>query len=252
MTFPHTRGPTDNTGCTIARVDGTPPAARFDDDNFNERRTYDAFRVPGRDGLPPLAIVNGGDVARPRFWELDSDAPNAAFVREVPVQLDPAEKGWIVARASDVGCLPGPWLILGLGYSTGRPFEYVAVFHRETHQVRKISDAVWAGHSIYEGMSGATGSLLDTRQVGPDVVALLYHTEEIRLRAEVYVRKHDHVMIFSPKYPQGIEVLQLGLDDGNATDWLVINKTLWLRTHDWRSTKDSEGMIWSLDLSAVL
>jgi hypothetical protein len=250
-TFPHQRVPTDNTGCTTARVDGTPPAAHFVDANFNERQTRDAFRVPSRDGLPPLAIVNGGEVARPRFWELASDAADAAFVREIPVQLDPAEKSWIVAGARDVGCLPGPWLTLGLGYSTGRPFEYIALYNRETHQVRKIADAVSAGYSVYDDSSGHSDSLLETRPAGPDRALLLYHTDQLRLRAEVYVRKYDHIMLFSPRHPQGLEVIKLGLDDGNVTDWTVIDKTLWLRTRDRRNDKQPDGMVWSLDLSSV-
>lgn len=248
-TFPHQRVPTDNTGCTTARVDGTPPAAHFVDANFNERQTRDAFRVPSRDGLPPLAIVNGGEVARPRFWELASDAADAAFVREIPVQLDPAEKSWIYASAVNVGCLPRPLLALGLTYaspSTGRPAQAIMVYDRKTHQARKISDAV------YDGLSDSHNNLLATLAAGSESSLLLFCTDELRLRAEVYARKHDHIMVFSPKHPQGIEVLTLGLDDGNVTDWRIVDKTLWLHTLDRRNDKQPEGMIWSLDLSSVL
>ncbi|CAM0999139.1 Phytase-like domain-containing protein [Rhodanobacter sp. Root179] len=247
--FPQQTAAADQ-GCTEARVDGTPPDARFVSPDFTGP-VHDAFRVTSRPGLPALAIVNGaGEVRLPQFWELASDA-TPTFVRNIPVQLDPAQGSWITASARDVGCLPGPWLVLGLGYSTSRPSEYVALYNRETHQVRKIADAVSAGYSVYDGPSGHADSLLETRSAGPGRALLLYHTDQLRLRAEVYVRKYDHIMLFSPQHPQGLEVIKLGLDDGNVIDWTVIDKTLWLRTRDRRNDKQPDGMVWSLDLSSV-
>jgi hypothetical protein len=58
-------------------------------------------------------------------------------------------------------------------------------------------------------------------------------------------------MLFSPQHPQGLEVIKLGLDDGNVIDWTVIDKTLWLRTRDRRNDELPDGMVWSLDLSSV-
>jgi hypothetical protein len=250
-TFAGSHAPTNSTECVEARVDGLPPAARFVSSDFTGS-THSAFRIAGRTGLAPLGIVNiGGEVRRPQFWELAADA-DPTFAREIPVRLDPAENSWITASAVDAGCLPGPLLVLGLAYSTARPFQYVAVYNRETRQVRKIADAVYEGYSVYDGPSDRSDSLLETRNAGPDRVLLLYHTDQLRLRAEVYVRKYDHIMVFSPRHPQGIEVLKLGLDDGNVTDWAVVGKTLWLHTYDRRNDKQPDGMFWSLDLSSVL
>lgn len=243
--FPQTPASTDNTRCMEARVDGSPPAARFVPPDFTGS-THAAFRLAGRTGLAPLGIVNiGGEVRRPQFWELASDT-DPSFVREIPVQLDPAENSWITASAVDAGCLPGPLVALGLAYSTGRPFQSVVVYDRQTRQTRKISDAV------YDGLSGSPDNLLATLDAGPDRTLLLYHTDELRLRAEVYARKYDHILVFSPRHPQGIEVIKLGLDDGNVVDWVMVGKTLWLHTYDRRNDKQPDGMIWSLDLSAVL
>jgi hypothetical protein len=244
-TFPRSPASTDSAGCMEARVEGLPPAARFVPPDFTGT-TQSALRVASRSGLAPLGIVNvGGDVRRPQFWELASDT-DPSFVRQIPVQIDPAEKGWITARAIDAGCLPGPLVALGLAYSTGRPFQSVVVYDRGTREVRKIADAV------YDGSSGSPDSLLATLDAGPDQVLLLYHTDQLRLRAEVYVRQYDHILVFSPRHPQGTEVLKLGLDDGNVVDWVVVGKTLWLHTYDRRNDKHPDGFFWSLDLSAVL
>ncbi len=243
--FPPNPAPTVSTGCTKARVDGSPPAARFVSPDF-AGSTHSAFRIAGCAGLAPLGIVNiGGEVRRPQFWELASDT-QPSFVREIPVQLDPAQKHWITASAVDVGCLPGPLVALGLAYSTGLPFQSIVVYDRQAHEIRKISDAV------YDGLSGAPENLLATRDAGPDRVLLLYHTDQLRLRAEVYVRKYDHILVFSPRHRQGMEVLKLGLDDGNVVDWIMVDKTLWLHTYDRRDDKRPEGLFWSLDLSSVL
>ncbi len=243
--MPRAAAPARDTRCAQARVDGTPPKARFVAPEF-DGSTRSALRVPGRPGLAPLGIVNiGGDVRRPQFWELASDA-DPQFVRQVPVALDPAEGKWVTARAIEAGCLPGPLLALGLAYATGDTFQSVLVYDRSTHQVRKIADAV------YDASSGHADSLLDTRDAGPDRTLLLYHTGELRLRAEVYLREYDHVVVFAPQHPQGIEVLKLGLDDGNVVDWLLAGKTLWLHTQDRRNEKQPGNFFWSLDLSSVL
>jgi hypothetical protein len=243
--LPGAAAPAQDTRCAQARVDGTPPKARFAPPEF-DGSTRSALRVASRPGLPPLAIVNmGGDVRRPQFWELASDG-DATFVRQIPVQLDAAEGKWVTARAIEAGCLPGPLVALGLAYATGDTFQSVVTYDRATHQVRKLADAV------YDASTGHPDSLLDTRAAGADRALLLYHTGELRLRAEVYLREYDHILVFSPQHPQGLEVLKLGLDDGNVVDWLVAGKTLWLHTQDRRNEKQPGNFFWSLDLSAVL
>lgn len=246
-TFPQKAAVIEDKACTEARVDGTPPAARFVAPDFTGS-THGAFRVASRPGLSPLAIVNGAsEVQQPQFWELGSDT-EPTFVRNIPVQLDPAQGSWITASAVNVGCLPGSLLALGLAYadSKGRPLQSIVVYDRQTHQIRKLSDAT------YDGLSGTVENLLATRAVGAERTLLLYSTDQLRLRAEVYARKYDHILVFSPRHPQGIEILKLGLDDGNVTDWVVIDKTLWLHTYDRRNDKQPDGMEWSLDLSSVL
>ncbi len=234
-----------DTRCAQARVDGTPPQAHFVAPEF-DGSTRSALRIAARPGLPPLGIVNlGGDIRRPQFWELASDA-DPKFVRQVPVTLDPAQDKWVTARAIEAGCLPGPLVALGLAYATDDTFQSVVVYDRATRQVRKLADAV------YDASSGHADSLLDTRDAGADRTLLLFHTGELRLRAEVYLREHDHIVVFSPRHPQGLEVLKLGLDDGNVVDWRLAGTTLWLHTQDRRNEKQPGKFFWSLDLAAVL
>lgn len=232
-------------GCSSARVIGIPPAARFVADDYTGT-VQDAFRVAGSARLPPLAIVNiGAATHRPQFWRLVSDA-DATFAEQLHVQLDPSEKGWITAGIEGVGCLPGSLLALGLGWSDGRSFQSIALYDRAANKLRTLSQAAYAA------VSGATNDLLDTREAGSDTALLLYHTDDLRLRAEIHARKYDHVMLFSARYPQGLEVLTLGLDDGNVVEWNVIGGTLWLHAQDRRDRQRPKEYFWSLDLTSVL
>ena len=233
----------DGARCGRAKVVGDPPAGRFVGADSTER-AHNAFRIPARAGQPPLAIVNlAGDVRRPQFWELKSDA-DPAFVRQRQVRLDPGEARWIIAGVEQVACLPGAQVAVGLSYATADTGQMVLVYDAAGNAVRKI------GEAVYDGASGRPDQLIDARDAGPDRAVLLYHTGEIRLRAEVYAREHDHLVAFSPRHPQGIEVLKLGIDDGNIVEWLVVGKTLWLQTVDPRDAKQ-QPRFWSLDLSGV-
>lgn len=230
--------------CAWVKVVGEPPAARFagaDDTG----RAHNAFRIQARAGQPPLAIVNvGGEVRRPQFWELESDA-DPVFVRQRRVDLDPREAGWVIAGVQQVACLLGAQVAIGLSYATADTGQMVLVYDAATNVVRKI------GEAVHDGASGRPDRLIDTRDAGPDRSVLLYHTGEIRLRAEVYAREHDHLVAFSPRHPQGIEVLRLGIDDGNIVEWRVVGKALCLRTEDPRHPAQG-ARFWSLDLSGVL
>lgn len=243
--LPSTPAPADDTRCTAQRVAGIPPQAKFVADDF-DGDTRTGFRIASRAGVPPLGIVNvGGQVRRPEFWELKSDA-EPAFVHKRAVQLDPRQDSWASARVFQIACLPGRQLAVGLVYAEARPTQTLLAYDTAGNTFRKVAEIV------YDSSSGSPASLFDTLPAGPEATLLVYHTGEIRLKAEVYVREHDHVLVFSPKHPQGLEVLALGLDDGNVARWALSGKTLWLETQDRRDAKQPRQFFWSLDLSAVL
>ncbi|PTT87296.1 hypothetical protein DBR42_11970, partial [Pelomonas sp. HMWF004] len=89
----------------------------------------------------------------------------------------------------------------------------------------------------------------ETWPVAANAALVLFHTDELRLKAEVYAKKYGHLMLFSDRFPQGLEVLKLGLDDGNVRRWAMNGKTLWLDTVDLRT---NATFVWSLDLSKLI
>ena len=83
-------------------------------------------------------------------------------------------------------------------------------------------------------------------------VMVLWHSGQLRVRAEVYVRERDHLLLFSSGHPQGLEVLSLGLDDGNVERWAMVGHTLWIETVDARNIEKPVSFVWSLDLTKAL
>jgi len=239
--LPRVAEPRPDARCQALRLDGTPPKARWVDETFHGEPLV-AFKVAAQGAQPPLAVVNVAEPrARVEIWEIDGDG---GFRQKRALKIDPAQEGWIISSAFEVGCLPRGQLAISLIHYQPRPVPTLYTYDIGANTFRKVSDLV------YDSSSGAPDSLFNLLPAGSDAAVLLFHTGEIRLKAERYVREYDHVMLFSPRHPQGLEVLKLGLDDGNVASWFVTAKTLWLETEDRRDPK-LPRRFWSLDLSSA-
>lgn len=231
--------------CTPVRVAGTPPQARFAETD-GEQATFSGYRVAGHGAQQPLALVNISDLqSRLEIWELSLDA-SAAFKRQRPLQIDPSQGNWGASRALDVACLPGDRLAIGLYYADPRTRHGIFVYDIAANAFHKIGDAV------LDSSSGVPERSFETWPVTPDGAMVLWHSGEVRVKAEGYVREHDHLLLFSPRRPLGLEVLSLGLDDGNVERWAMVGQTLWLETVDARNIAKPVTFVWSLDLAKVL
>lgn len=231
--------------CTPVRVAGVPPQASFTGAE-GEEATFSGFRVAAHAGQPPLALVNISDLqSRLEIWDLSSDA-TPTFTHQRPLQIDPSQTSWGASRALDVACLPGDHLAIGLYYANPRTRHAIFVYDIAANAFHKIGDAV------LDSSSGVPERSFETWPVTPDSAMVLWHSGDVRVKAEVYVRERDHLLLFSPHHPQGLEVLSLGLDDGNVERWAMVGKTLWLETVDARNITKPATFVWSLDLAKAL
>lgn len=231
--------------CTPTLIAGTPPRSRFVGTDVDETAAP-GFRVAAHGALPALALVNISDLhSRLEIWELGTGAA-PAFLRQRPLQIDPGQKTWGASRALDAGCLPGDRLAIGLYYADPRTQHALFVYDIAANAFRKIGDAV------LDSSSGAPERMFETWPVTRDSAMVLWHTGQLRVRAEVYVRERDHLLLFSPRHPQGLEVLSLGLDDGNVERWAMVGHTLWIETVDARNIEKPVSFVWSLDLTKAL
>lgn len=229
--------------CKLSYYRGTPPDASWAQERVTGE-TLRAFVIPASAGQPPLAILaKGGAKNRLQVWEL-SDDKAARFVKQRQITLGADHASWNADFPIDVVCLPNQMVGLAVGYQAPHAQQAWFTYNPATNQFRQIE-------RIEPEMSTAPPfKSFEVLAASPQAMLVLYHTEAIRLGTGNYVYQHDHVMLFSARHPQGLEILKLNLDDGNIRAWAMQGKQLWLQTEDRR--KQAKSFNWSLDLSNVL
>jgi len=228
-------------------VAGTDGAAQWADAPM-PGQTRHGFRVEGLPGQPPLLVLNGRRAGSRMFelWELAGDGtPRAKATREV--RLDPGQASWAGYVAEQVLCMPGGSLLLTVRYDNPSVrrglWRYAPAGDRFERIAEQIEPDPFAGlPPVYVGML----------PVRADAALALYHTGALRLAAEVYVNRADHLVLFSARHPDGLPILTLGIGEGNIERWAIVGNTLWLDATDARKKGQPVRHVWSLDLSPVL
>jgi hypothetical protein len=216
------------TGMLSTVVDGKSPA--------------EAWVAPGKaDGL---ALVNVFEPKRRcELWRVDpKDAKRLSTA--VPLQLDANQDKWSACSAQEVLALPAGKLLVLMRYRVPNPVDGLYLLDA-TGVVRKfgVVQPNWP--------AGLPSRFLDNLQLTPDAVLAVYRTDSVRLGAERYVNRFDHLVLFSSRHPAGLEVARIGIDDGNVRDWRFARGKLWLHTSDDRGDAP-RPFDWSLDLGHVL
>ena len=85
-----------------------------------------------------------------------------------------------------------------------------------------------------------------------DTGIVLFYSKQVRTAAEIYHNYLNHLLLVSPKYPTGAEILKLGIDIGNVKEWDLYGHTLYIKTLDNRKPDAPKEGLWSLDLSGML
>jgi hypothetical protein len=225
---------------------GAPPAGRLASAN-ETARTARAFRIDGLAGVPPLALVNvDPDAPRIESWELGNGS-TLEFVRRRDVQLDPAQSTWAGYSVQQVLCLPGRQQAVAVHY-VPREARYGLYLHdagsgRFTRLAEHIDPDTW-----HDGPR----SFVDVLPVRADAAILLYRSDPLRLAAEIYVSTREHLLLFAPAHPAGLEVLTLAVADGNVRRMGVRGSTLHIEGVDPRKRGEPVTHHWSLDLARVL
>lgn len=228
--------------CKPVGVFGDPPNASFRPAAIDGESTT-GFLVAAHGSRPPLALVNRM-TDRPSFeiWQMQAGNPQA-FDRPLPFSLGPEQSGWHSFTLDEAACLPGDQMLLGVGHRAPVPRQTLFLHDLGTRRFRSL------GPVALDASQGPPFRMFQTWPVAPNAALVLFHTDELRLKAEVYVRKYDHLVLFSDRFPQGLEVLKLGLDDGNVRRWAMSGRTLWLDTVDRRT---NATFVWTLDLSRLI
>jgi len=228
--------------CKPVGVFGDPPNATFRPTAIDGESST-GFLVAANGSRPPLALVNRL-TDRPAFeiWQMQPGNPQA-FAKQLPFSLAQEQSTWHSFGLVEAASLPGDQMLLGVSHRAPVPRQTLFLYDLAAQRFKSL------GPVELDSNKGPPFRIFETWPVAANAALVLFHTDELRLKAEVYVKKYDHLVLFSDRYPRGLEVLKLGLDDGNARRWAMNGNTLWLDTVDPRT---NASFVWSLDLSKVI
>ena len=226
--------------CRRAAVEGVPPLAKLVDEHIEGQTSY-AYIVsnPGR---PTLAAVNVTDKdGVVELWELSEQLE---FVRKRAVRVDPEQSSWITYLFTDAACLPGDRLLLGIYFIAQQVKQALFVYDISNNTFTRLADVardVDDRERFFTAQPAAANASI-----------VLYNTGQVRTAPEQYYNAFNHLVLFTPQHPTGLEILKLAAADGSVRRWTVIDKTLWLQATDRRDPRKPADFVWSLDLSKVL
>ena len=228
--------------CSRTAVEGTLPAARLVA-SVVPGESASAFRVEGLPGQPPLVIAN--TLVAPKnfaIWEMDGAATRFVRRREIAMPVEAGD--WIARRIADAACLPAGRLFLAVVYVGARDERVGLRYDTASNALVRLGPLA---HLI-----GDFDAYLETRAAGREAVVLRYDSDPVRLAPERDANGRSHFLLFSPRHPDGLEVLTWGLDDGAVGRWNVVGGTLWLELVNPRAAGSPVVGVRSLELSKLL
>jgi hypothetical protein len=229
--------------CTKYAVRGTPPQVTLEDGK-DLPASEPAIGFVISDGrAPAVLLMNRPDNlpdASIELWQLAS-AQDLPLTRKLPMQLAPDEASWRARFLDDALCLPNGRVLVSINYYVPRRRDGLFLYDIGQQRVSRLAE-----------VSAYRSKYFESQLLNADSAMVLYFSDEKRKAAEIYHNYYNHFHLFTSAHPDGLEVLKLGIDIGNATQWAVIDKKLYLRTRDPRNPDDLREASWSLDLSKLL
>jgi len=225
--------------------DAPPPAGRLAP-NPTERQPIRAYVAPAAGGHPGVAVVNIYEPRREtQLWQM-APRDDTRFDTRRAARFSPDQDKWSAFDAESVTGLPAGQLLIHLACDKPLPTDGLFVYDIAADRLRLLAEGVTPDWS-----RGLPFTFVDTLQVTPDAMLVLFHSDKERLGPQRYVNRVDHLVLFSSARRDGVPVLTLGIADGNVRQWGLVDRTLWLRTSDDRGA-GPRAAFWSLDLARLL
>ncbi len=226
-----------------ARVESPQAGGTLEPDHTAELAQA-GFVVVGDGGGAGLAFVNDSKAFSFGVWSIQGD-PTWVLSEAMAgaPQASPAEKriGVFVAGAA---AIPGDRVLLSLVPYVPRPSYELTIFDLKTRQYT---------HWVVPAPDIRVPSKFFSAVPAPnDAVLVVYGTERVRRAAEFYYNEHEHFVLFSSRFPGGLEVLTLNVDQGSVRNLDFDGTTMRLRTTGPRDPAHGAERYWSLNLQSVL
>jgi hypothetical protein len=215
---------------------GLPQLERTD---FVESGDRDAYIVKSEQ-FPALVIANGfGDDRIMKLFLMEDN--QLAAKSSIKINTPGYDSHFSYVSQAEV--LPNQQAVLAM--AIGDNERQLHLVDLKNHQFEFLANI--------EGSTAGHKSYFEVLEINNEAALVVYFTETKREKAEFYLNYYQHIMLFNKTYPKGIEILKLGIDDGNLLEWAVKNNILYMNTFDNRKLKkDEKQYTWSLDLNKLL
>lgn len=220
---------------------------------------YTGFVIQGMPDKTPIFLLNEMQNRDIEKWTVDSDVdfksePGGVITiadltpvnKQKLTGLDPKEADWKEYNVVDAAAVTNSKIIIAAQIWNPRSSYRLYLYDLTTSTITPIpvTDVAASTSNL--------GSFFEIDHLTTDTSLVLTYSKNVREAAEIYHNYYNHVFLVSPSYPNGVEVLRLGIDVGNIKQWQVRDKTLYMQTEDTRNPKQHKVGYWSLDLSKVL
>ena len=211
------------------------------------------YLVEGKDIQNPLIFIRNSNNGREKdvWFELWTVETNKNYILKNRLTIEefhpaPNPKTFFAIQVMAIGCLPNRQLLVAIDYSNP-----AAEFALYRFDIDRLSFAI-----IYDSVShNRQNKYFEQMHLDSENTLAIYYSGRTRQASELYFNYYNHILLFTPAHPEGIEILKLGIDIGNVKEWFVIDKKLFLKTSDGRDyIRDKQARIgyWSLNLSQLL
>jgi hypothetical protein len=237
-----------DTSCAKYRAEGVTPNVTFTRDD--QAPHFDlAYLVNDAAGRVPLAIFHDKEADSFAFWELVGSA-SLTLSKKLPVTMYP-QPTWSRPRprVTNVACLPERRLLISVDYMD--PGAKTGLFLYDIQKATLQLNTEVVGYRD-NTLDPSNAVYFEVRTISQSEAIAFYATDRRRHSADVYYNYYNHFMYFSPKYPNGVELLELGIDLGNVRKWEIAGQFLYMEIDDPRNKQNSGHSKWMLDLSAIV
>jgi len=242
--YPASSGQTlsrDTENCIKVKVQGSPLTMLSKEQSYIET-SQAAYVWASNDNS--IALINNPEEGRFDVWALESVKSLKPVNKIQTNDLSEQASKWINYNVVDVLCLPNQTLLVAVNYHDPRPKVALYLYDTSKQSFSLFSEVDANAHDL--------DNYFDHKRLSDKESIVIYYTDTQRKSAEIYHNYYNNIVLFSERYPQGQEILKLGIDDGNVVDWQVLDKKLLLKTRDNRDHKDPKTFDWSIDLSTLL
>jgi hypothetical protein len=234
-------GDSNTSSCQKVKVQGQPPRTLSPADNSTE--TYEAGFIVESE-LGDIALINNPDEFRFDLWSLASDDKLALDQKILTKPLSPEADNWVNYSVANVACLPNNKLLLAVNYYDPRP--KIALY------LYDLSDKTFTFFAHAEANAQDLYKYFEQKSLSNTESMIVYYSDTKRKSAEIYHNYYNHIVLFNDQFPEGIELVKLGIDNGNIIDWQLNHNKLQLHTRDNREHKSPHIRYLSLDISKML